>query len=111
MCLALIASRSSFAFVEDICITPEGTVENFYLEASIQSVPECGYGKYFPRCIYKVLKRSADTFGETSLCRGIIHFEAVYFTAQAVGFTGEMAYFIAAFSQAIDFTQYRALDS
>jgi len=111
VCLALIASRSSFAFVEDICITPEGTVENFYLEASIQSVPECGYGKYFPRCIYKVLKRSADTFGETSLCRGIIHFEAVYFTAQAVGFTGEMAYFIAAFSQAIDFTQYRALDS
>ncbi len=108
---AVIASPLSQAFVEDICITPNGAVENFYLDASIQSVPECGYGKYFPRCVYKVIKRGTDTFGETSICRGIIHFEAVYFTAQAVGFSGEMAYFVAAFSQAIDFTQYRALDS
>ena len=106
-----ISISTSHAFVEDICLGEGGQIENFYYDAAIQSIPECGYGKYYPRCVFKVLKRSSDTFGDTSICRGIIHFEAVYFTAQAVGFRGDIAYFIAAFSQAIDFNQYRAIDS
>ena len=92
-----ISISTSHAFVEDICLGEGGQIENFYYDAAIQSIPECGYGKYYPRCVFKVLKRSSDTFGDTSICRGIIHFEAVYFTAQAVGFRGDIAYFIAAF--------------
>ena len=106
-----ISVSTSHAFVEDICLGEGGQIDNFYYDAVMQSMPECGFGKYYPRCVFKVLKRSSDTFGDTSICRGIIHFEAVYFTAQAVGFRGDIAYFIAAFSQAIDFNQYRAIDS
>ena len=52
-----------------------GYCSRVFLSATSSSAPMSGYGKYYPRCVFKVLKRSSDTFGDTSICRGIIHFE------------------------------------
>ena len=41
----------------------------------------------------------------------MIHFNGVYFAAAALGFTQEISYFLAAYSQAIDFVQYKGVDS
>lgn len=57
------------------------------------------------------MAQSSSTLNDTSICRGSIHFNSVYFTAAALGFTQDVAYFLSAFSQAIDFNQYRAIDS
>ena len=62
-----ISVSTSYAFVEDICLGEGGQIDNFYYDAVMQSTPECGFGKYYPRCVFKVLKRSSDTFGDTSI--------------------------------------------
>lgn len=40
------------------------------------------------RCMFASAFDGSATFGETSPCRGFVHFDSVFFTAQALGFTG-----------------------
>jgi hypothetical protein len=101
------------AHVEDLCVSPPGTtptsgIYNFYTTASRLG---CNYREIGNKCLASVLSESGNTFGDTSKCRGVVHFNAVYFNAVALGFTQEIAYFMAAFSQAIDFVQYEAIDA
>ena len=112
MLLALLPHLTS-CFVEDYCVynttaKPTPGIVNFY-DAAEQD--KCAYGSYLPKCIKDVVKVSANTFGDTSVCRGTVHFDSVYIMASAVGILPEYAYFLAAFSQAIDFVQYAAIDS
>jgi len=43
--------------------------------------------------------------------RGVVHYDGVLLIAQAFSFSGELAYWLAAFSQGVDFVQFKALDS
>ena len=99
--------NTSTAEVEDICITPEGNAVNFY--QSMSEYP-CLYGSYHPKCLKLMYEKSMDTF-EIDNCRGIIHFDAVYFLANAVGFKPEYAYWLALFSQAVDFIEWVPYDN
>lgn len=103
----------SNAHVVDVCVAPPGEnagsgVYNFFSDASGLG---CDYRNMSAPCVAAVLASSEDTFGEYSICRGVVHFNAVYFTAAALGFTQDIAYQFAAFSQAIDYTQYAGIDS
>lgn len=111
--LAGLAVAPVSAHVEDICINPPGIkptsgVYNFY---TIASRLGCDYGNINASCVAGVVAQSASTFSDTSNCRGHVHFNAVYFTAAALGFTQDVSYFMAAFAQAIDFVQYKGVDS
>jgi len=102
------------AHVEDICVAPPnatsifGGIYNFYTLASRLG---CDYRDRRLKCIVGVLATSGKTFGDTSICRGVIHFNSIYFSAVALGFKQDVAYFLAAFSQSIDFVQYAGIDS
>lgn len=107
-----LASCAS-AHVEDICINPPGPkptdgVYNFYTLASRLG---CDYRQAGAPCLAAIVAQSASTFTETSNCRGAVHFNAIYFSAAALGFTQEVSYFLAAFSQSIDFVQFKGVDS
>jgi len=109
--LAWLALAS--AHLEDLCVAPPGSgltsgVYNFF---SIASKLGCDYRDERLGCVAAVMAASGSTFNDTSICRGAVHFNAVYFAAAALGFTQDIAYFMAAFSQAIDFVQYRGIDS
>jgi len=112
--LVMVAAPNALAHIEDICVAPPGTcfkcgVYNFY---SIAERLGCGYLDSQPKCIMAtLLEQSAGGFNATSNCRGIIHFNAIYFAAVALGFKQDIAYNFAAFSQAIDFVQYKGVDS
>ena len=58
-----------------------------------------------------VAKVSAHTFAYSSPCRGAVHFDAVYAVAAALGMGPELTYWLAAYSQGIDFIQFAAVDS
>lgn len=111
--LALVMT-SGEAHIEDICVAPPGTdpqsgIYNFYTVASRLG---CDYLDERLRCIAATMvAQSQSGFAETSVCRGIIHFNAIYFIAVALGFKQDIAHSFSAFSQAIDFVQYRAVDS
>ena len=115
-CLLLIAMQdipSAQAHVVDVCVAPPGNtpdsgVYNFFSGAADLG---CDYRNMSAECVAAVLEDSDETFAEYSICRGVIHFNAVYFTAAALGFTQDIAHMFAAFSQAIDYTQYAAIDS
>ena len=101
--------------VEDICVAPPGEncpkcgIYNFYTLASRMG---CKYNRNKPKCIISTTAAQAKSgFADSSVCRGIIHFNAIYFVAVSLGFKQEIAHAMSAFSQAIDFVQYRAVDS
>ena len=101
------------AHVEDICINPPGPnptdgVSNAF---SIASSLGCDYANRSIACQMAILKQSGNTFKDTSQCRGYVHFNVVYVIAAALGFTQDDAHFLAAFSQAIDFQQFRAVNA
>jgi len=104
---------SVLGHLEDYCVYGHDSaatsgLQNFFHDASSEG---CKYGSYRPECIKSVVKVAAHTFNATSPCRGAVHFDAVYIVASAVGILSEYAYWLAAFSQAIDFVQYAAVDS
>lgn len=102
------------AHVEDLCFAPFNSsaarngIYNFYYEASELN---CTYNDPRPKCTAAILSDSGTTFGDQSICRGAVHFDAVYFTAVGLGFKRDIAWNLAAFSQAIDFAQFAAYDS
>ena len=83
-------------------------LENFYDAAEVHG---CNYKSYRPECVKDVANVTATTFQDFSPCRGVIHFDAVFIVASALGVLSEYAYWLAAYSQAVDFVQFEAVDS
>jgi hypothetical protein len=95
------------AHVEEQCFFTN-ELSNLYHTAELLG---CQYGEFNPKCVAATLIGGSQTFGATSPCRGFIHYDSVFYIAQAVGFTGEMAYWIASFAQCVDFIQFVPPDS
>ena len=97
------------AHIEDYCMnaTAPARVKNQFQRA-IRS--GCEYQDGTVRCKLLSVLEGGSTFASTSPCRGVVHFDAVYVLAAGLGFTGDAAYSVAAFSQAIDFVQYVGYD-
>ena len=96
------------AHVEDYLIqSGTGTIANFYERTTVLV---CTYNTTRPLCRTTAAVDSLATFTDVSNYRGAVHYDGVFIMAQAVGFTSEMAYWLAAFAQAVDFIQFKGLD-
>ncbi|KAI9002985.1 hypothetical protein DFJ74DRAFT_775035 [Hyaloraphidium curvatum] len=108
--LALILSVSlvapASAYLEDACFA-DGDVTMLF-QSSITL--GCQVNGTNPLCVASNLVSGARTFASTA-CRGFIHFDAIFFMAQALGFTPEAAYWFAASSNTIDYAQWTPTDS
>jgi len=103
--------------VEDICVQPDGSFKTL-IQGHVQpffglgEAVKCKYNQRLGGCTAaSLIPQIIGGFNDTSNCRGQVHFFAVYYTAAALGFTQDVAYFLAAYSQAIDFVQYKGVDS
>jgi len=94
--------------LEDYCIKNTTGATNFFQKAALD---KCKYESYRLKCVTDVLEVAAHTFAYSSPCRGAIHFDSVYIVAAALGMNPELSYWLAAFSQGIDFVQFAAVDS
>lgn len=90
--LALLAP--AHAFGEDLCYptTSNPTVHNCYETTCVAGSPDAS-------CYVDAV---ADGLAAMGNGRSMVHFDAVYFLAQAVGFASVDAYWIAAYDQAVD---------
>jgi hypothetical protein len=106
--LALAGSMVNdvYAFVEEACFFP-GELKALY---QTQIDLGCKVDDRRTVCTAASLASGNDTFGATT-CRGFLHFDAIYFMAQALGYTPDAAYWLALMSVQIDFVQYTATDS
>lgn len=108
--------------IEDICINPAtasspasfsnspSNITGFYAAAETL---RCRSGSKRPLCVAASIIPPPDhpTFSYSSTCRGQLHFFAVYYTAVSLAYTQDAAYWLAAYSQAIDFVQYDGINA
>ncbi len=73
----------------------------------------CSYNQQTPDCVLgSILPQMSPTgFGDAVPCRGNVHWFVVYFVSVSLGLDQMHAYFLASFSQSIDYLYYDAVDS
>ena len=99
-CLLLIAPSAN-AFLEDLCQSRGGQRSLGYCVR-----PVCPSG--FPEnraCPAQMLD-----FASIKPGRSMIHADSTYFIAQALGYRSDVAYWITAYNEVTDYTQYKPLD-
>lgn len=100
---ALLFVSTAHAFYEDICLPrrkADGTL-------SWCLTPTCPGGKQNPN--RACLEQTFD-FLTVKPGRSTIHHDATYFLAQALGYRADVAYWIAAYNEVTDYTQYVPID-
>lgn len=100
----LLPATSAFAFLEDLCLPRRGQ-KNATLSWCVQ--PSCPVNQRFPNraCLVQL----AD-FGTIQPGRSMVHMDSTYFIAQALGYRADVAYWIAAYNEVTDYTQYVPID-
>lgn len=101
--LLLAGVSPAHAFLEDLCLprrAADGT-----LSWCIR--PDCPVADRFPNRACAV--QLAD-FLTVQPGRSMIHHDSTYFIAQALGFRADVAYWIAAYNEVTDYTQYAPID-
>mmetsp|Transcript_33901 Transcript_33901/g.91773 ORF Transcript_33901/g.91773 Transcript_33901/m.91773 type:complete len:625 (-) Transcript_33901:378-2252(-) len=101
------------AHIEDYCVE-HARVRNTY---EVTRDLGCGYAPQGMRrtmCSAALLLEEVlggGQFHYNTSCRGIVHFDAVYFLATSLGYKRDIAYWLAAFSQGVDFAEFAMFDS
>ncbi|MCB9766474.1 MAG: hypothetical protein H6739_42260 [Alphaproteobacteria bacterium] len=95
----LFVSAPAFAFAEDLCF--DGGVENCY------DVP-CNSSNATPACAANALSDAIALLASDG--RSMLHMDATFFIAQALGFDFEDAHMLAAYNEATDLGQYVPFD-
>jgi hypothetical protein len=101
--LVTAAASRVDAFLEDICI-PRTLSQQGVLSWCIQ--PKCP-GPAHPNraCAEQTLE-----FATVKPGRSMVHMDSTYFIAQALGYRADVAYWIAAYNEVSDYTQYVPID-
>ncbi|RKG88801.1 hypothetical protein [Corallococcus terminator] len=95
---SLLFTTPVFAFGEDLCFAANGTAP-----LNCQPLPAgCAPGDASTACKSAALSAVADAKGQSNGGRSLVHVDATYVLAQAVGFTPISAYWIAAYDEATD---------
>lgn len=100
-CLLLIAPSTN-AFLEDLCQSRRSGPRT--LGACIR--PVCPPG--FPA--NRACPAQTLDFATIKPGRSMIHADSTYFIAQALGYRADVAYWITAYNEVTDYTQYKPLD-
>jgi hypothetical protein len=91
------------AFLEDLCLVRPG--QKGTLTYCVR--PTCPSGTTDPNAA--CLAQSAD-FATIQPGRSMIHADSTYFIAQALGYRADVAYWIAAYNEVTDYSQYVPID-
>lgn len=102
--LCLLAASAAHAFFEDVCLPKRQGSKQPALTWCIQ--PTCPTGSWTNRaCPEQVIQ-----FLNVQPGRSMVHADSTYFIAQALGFRADVAYWIAAYNEVTDYTQYVPID-
>lgn len=101
----LLPSTPASAFFEDLCYVPGGGL--------MQCLPlpaNCAPSDDSQACRAGAVAQAAAVGNQTAGGRSMVHVDATYFLAQAVGFDPEAAHWIAAYDEATDLGRYVPAD-
>ncbi|HET7434660.1 MAG TPA: hypothetical protein VFN10_08115 [Thermoanaerobaculia bacterium] len=106
VCLLLVTFTSTttlYAFLEDLCL-PRRSADG---KLSWCVAPTCPVAQANPNraCLVQLVD-----FGTIKPGRSMIHMDSTYFLAQALGYRADVAYWIAAYNEVTDYTQYVPID-
>src|SRR5689334_20347507 len=96
------STQSAFAFLEDLCLPRKVGKEPLTWCVN----PDC---LLQPNSNVACLQQVAD-FATIQPGRSMIHADSTYFIAQALGYRSDVAYWIAAYNEVTDYTQYVPID-
>lgn len=101
--LALLAALPAFAFLEDLCLprNPAQPRLTWCIDPNCLNPP--------PNSSRTCPEQLAD-FATIQPGRSMVHADSTYFIAQALGFRADVAYWIAAYNEVTDYTQYLPID-
>lgn len=100
--VALLIVPNAHAFLEDICL-PRRNAQG-KLTWCVR--PECPK----PTSPNRACPEQTYDFATIEPGRSMIHHDATYFIAQALGYRPDVAYWIAAYNEVTDYTQYAPID-
>ncbi len=98
----LLFAANAHAFLEDLCLPRNGTQPK--LTWCIN--PNC----LNPPQPSRTCPQQLADFATIQPGRSMIHADATYFIAQALGYRADVAYWIAAYNEVTDYTQYLPID-
>ncbi|MCP3168150.1 hypothetical protein [Myxococcus qinghaiensis] len=99
---SLLFSSTSFGFGEDLCYATSGGAP-----LNCQPLPSgCAPGDASMACKAAAVNAAATAKGQSNGARSLVHADATFLLAQAVGFDAVSAYWIAAYDQATDLSTF-----
>jgi hypothetical protein len=104
--LLLLAPQAAHAYFEDLCISARTNK----IVACVESMASCkkqpSEGKACPVQLVQAVKQIAAPVP----ARSMVHTDATYFLAQALGYRADVAYWIVAYNEVADYTRYAPID-
>jgi hypothetical protein len=103
--LTITWASPSWAFLEDLCVSQDHKIRTCIQPdeaCKIKPGPNSVCPAQFQQSIAMVFKNLPG--------RSMVHADATYFLAQAVGYRADVAYWIAAYNEVADQTQYAPID-
>lgn len=101
----LLLAANAHAFLEDLCL-PRNPVQGQTQKLSWCVNPTC----LNPPAPSRSCPQQLADFATIKPGRSMIHADATYFIAQALGYRADVAYWIAAYNEVADYAQYAPID-
>jgi hypothetical protein len=100
LCFLILSTSSANAFLEDICQSRRGQGISYCIQPSCPAKFTVNQA-----CPAQLLEFASIMPG-----RSMIHADSTYFIAQALGYRADVAYWIAAYDEVTDYSQYKPID-
>ncbi|MBS2027506.1 MAG: hypothetical protein JST54_06320 [Deltaproteobacteria bacterium] len=101
----LLVPRPAAAFFEDLCVSKAGK-----FETCIEPFSACKVKPSVGSACPVELQQATALAARPRPGRSMIHADATYFLAQALGYRADVAYWIAAYDEVTDLTRYAPID-
>lgn len=95
----------AFPYFEDLCVSKDHKIQ-----ACIQPPAGCKIGPSMNSVCLAQIAQAARNLIQHLPGRSMVHADATYFLAQALGFRSDAAYWIAAYNEVADLTRYAPID-
>lgn len=100
------APQVAHAYFEDLCVSKKDRKIVACVEPRAACAKTPSAGKACPAQLAQAVKQIAAPVP----ARSMIHSDATYFLAQALGYRADVAYWIVAYNEVADYTQYAPID-
>jgi hypothetical protein len=103
--ISFALAAPAFTYFEDLCVG-----KNHKIQACIQPPQGCKLTPSAGSVCLAQIAQAARNVIEQLPGRSMVHADATYFLAQALGFRSDVAYWIAAYNEVADLTRYAPID-